>query len=92
MTEPPLLDRARWETLVRESTRQFRYPPDPQDARALCECLREHGDGDQVVAQGLENCPGGPLGTFASLARQAAVDALKVDFALHPWMHGASDG
>ena len=83
---------SRYEALVRESSRQFRYPPDPKDARALCECLRDHCIAVSVLAQGLENCPGGQLRAFSALAREAAVAALDIDFALNPWAHGPSNG
>ena len=92
MTDDDLLNRARYKALVRESTRQFGYPPDPKDARALCECLRDHCIAVSVLAQGLENCPGGQLRTFSALAREAAVAALDIDFALNPWAHGPSNG
>jgi hypothetical protein len=92
VTEPPLLDWARWHALVRESARKFRYPPDPQDTRALLECLRDHMVAVGVLAQALEQRPGGEFGAFASLASQAAEAAVSLDFAVHPWAHGSSDG
>lgn len=90
MPDDGLLNAARYLELVRQSARQFRYPPDSQNPRPLVECLRDHLVAASVLAQRLENLPGGAFGPLAAFARRAAVTALDLDFALGPWEHGAS--
>lgn len=92
MPDDHLLNWSRYEALVRETARQFSYPPDPKDPRALSECLRDHLVAVSVLAQALENCPGSTLRALAALAWDSAVTALDLDFALKPWEHGPSDG